>query len=119
MDMQTDVGIGNGYVGAHPRLLTELVGNGILYLVSNEFGVPELLGEHHGVNSKCLLVIQILCPVDRLHFLIDVVGTLCFEMLDGLEDSDGCMQLEISAIHHFLVARERYHATTNLYVVCS
>ena len=64
MDMQAKVGVGDGHVGAHAGLLAELVGNGVLHLIGHEFGMAELLGEHHGVNGKGFLVVQILSPVD-------------------------------------------------------
>ena len=38
-------------------------------------------------------------------------------MLDRLENTDGSVQLEVGTIHHFLVACERYHAATYLYIV--
>ena len=119
VDMQSQVGIGNRYIRTCARLLAELVNDGILHLVGYEFRVTELLGENHGVHSKCFLVVQILSPVDALYLLVNIIGALCLEMLDGLEDADSGMQLEISAIHHFLVAGERHHATTNFNVVCS
>ena len=40
-------------------------------------------------------------------------------MLDGLEDSDGGVQLEVGTVHHFFVSRERHHPPANLYVVCT
>ena len=42
MYVQTDIGIGHRDVGALARLLAELVHDGILHLVRNEFGVSEL-----------------------------------------------------------------------------
>ena len=68
--------------------------------------MTELLREHDGINCKSLLGFQILGPVDLLDFFIDIIRTLCLEVADGFEDTDGGVKLEVRPIHHFLVTGE-------------
>ena len=117
--VQTDVGVGNTDIRSHVGALTELVHNGVLHLVSHELRMAELLGEHHRVDGKSLAYVEVLAPVNGAHLVVHVVGTLSLELADGLEDAYGGMQLHVGAIHHFLVTRERHHASSYLYVVGS
>ena len=119
MDVQPQVGIGHRDVGTNAGLLAELVHDGVLHLIGHELRVTEILREHHGVDGKCLLLVQIVRPVDGFYLVVDIVGAACLEMLDGLQDSDGCMQLEVGAVHQFLVAGERHHAASYFHIVCS
>ena len=66
-----------------------------------------------------LVAVEVVGPVHLAHLLVDVVGAFCLEMNDGLENADGRVQLEVGAIHDFLVASERYHASADLHVVGS
>ena len=45
--------------------------------------MAEFFGEHHTVNGKRCVQIQILGPVHRLHSFIDIVSRLRLEVLDG------------------------------------
>ena len=116
--VQTDVRVCHRDVRPFSSLLTELVHDGILHFVRHEFGVTELITEHYRVNGKGFLEPQILSPVNLFHLLIDLVSRACLEVLDGFENTDSGVQLEIGAIHEFLIACERHHASSNLYVVC-
>ena len=98
MNIQTDVRIGNTDVRSLACLFPELVHNGVLYLVSHEFGVAELFREDDGVNGKCLVQSDIFCPVDVFHTFIDIIGRQCLKMFDGFQYADGSVQLEISTI---------------------
>ena len=83
MDVQAYVGIGNTDIRALPRFLAELVHDGVLYLVSHELRVTELIGKDHRVYGKGLVQVQILCPVNVFYTVVNVVGRQCLEVLDG------------------------------------
>ena len=73
MDVQSDVGIRYGDIRTFARLLTELVDDGVLDFISYEFGVSELLGENHRVNSKGGVQAQESGPVHLFHSFIDII----------------------------------------------
>ena len=68
--------------------------------------MTELLGKDHGINCECLLGFQILTPVYLLDFLVNIIRTLCLEVTDGFQNTDGSVQLEIRTVHHLLVTGE-------------
>ena len=98
MDVQPDVGVGDTDVRPLSRLLAELVNNGILHLVGHELRMPELVREDDRVDGKGLVDRQIAGPVNILHTLVDVVGRQRLEVLDGFEDADGGVQLEVGTV---------------------
>ena len=113
------VGVGHADVGAAACALAELVNNGVFHLVADKLGVAELLGEHHRIYGKSLVVVQILAPVYLHHFGVNVVGAERLEVADGFEHLDGRVQLEVGAVEHFLVTCERHHAAPYLHIVGS
>ena len=117
VDVQTHVGIGYTDVRTVARLFAELVDNGVLHLVGYEFRVAEFFREYHRVDGKGLVQCQILCPVDILHTLVDVVCRQGLEVFDGFQNTDGRMQLEISAIHQLLIARKGHHSASYRYIL--
>ena len=117
MDVQAQVGVGDRDVGSLAGLLAELVDDGVLHLVADKLRVSELLGEDDGIHRKRLVLSQILVPVDVFHGLVHLVGAMRLEAIDGLENLDGRMELEVSPIHHLLVTCKRYHSSTNFYIV--
>ena len=116
--VQPDVRIGDADVRALAGLLAELIDDGVLYFIRHKLGMTEFLAEHHRIDGECLVQSQVLGPVDFLHFLIHVIGRIGLEVLDRFENTDSCMQLEIGAIHQFLIARERYHTSSNDHISC-
>ena len=40
-------------------------------------------------------------------------------MLDGFQNADGGVQLEVGTIQKFLIALKRYHTTAYLHIVCA
>ena len=68
--------------------------------------MSELLGEDDGVYGEGLVLVDIFRPVDFHHLVVHVVGTTGAEVADRLENTDGGVQLEIGAVHEFLVASE-------------
>ena len=106
MDVQTKVRIGYRYVRSYASILAELVNDGVLHLVRNELRVAELLGEHHRIDCKGHLVVHQSAPVNLLHLIVYIIGAACLEFLYWLKYPYSSMQLEISTIHHFLVAGE-------------
>ena len=119
MDVQSHVGVGDADVRTCSLLFTELVDDGILHLVGDELGVAEFFGEYHRVDSKRLVNIQVFCPVNILDAFIDVIGRQCLEMLDGFQNADSGMQLEVGAIHHLLVSSKRNHTSSFYHVFCT
>ena len=79
--------------------------------------MTELFREHDGIDGKRLVQPEVVGPIYGLDSLIDIVGTERLEALDGFQDTDSGVQLEIGAIHHFLVTSEGNHTATGLYVV--
>ena len=119
MDIERQVRVVQSHIGTVARLLAEVVGNGILHLVSHKLRVAELIAEHHRIHGKGLLVRQILLPLDGLYGIIHLFCRLSLEVLDGFQDAQCRTQTEVSAIHHLFVAGERNHSSANLYIVCS
>ena len=117
VDVEPEVGVADGDVGAFARLLAELVDDGILHFVTDELRVTELFREDHSVYGKGLVEVEVLAPVHLHHLVVHVLGREGAEMGDGLENADGSMELEVSTIKQFLVAGERHHASAYLYVV--
>ena len=108
--VELDVGVGDTDIGAFARCLAEIIHDGVFHFIGNELGMPELLGIDYGVHRKGGIQIQIATPVDAADRSIDVVGILCREVLDRLEDSDRSAQTEIRTIHHFLITGKGDHA---------
>ncbi len=81
--VQSDVGVGDGDVGAVSCALSELVHNGVFHLVCHKLGVPELFGEDNGVDGEGFAVVKVFAPVHLEHFVIHVIGTACLEVNDG------------------------------------
>ena len=50
--------------------------------------MTELFGEHNGIHSECLVLSDIVRPVDLPNLLIDIIRTSGFEVADGLQNSD-------------------------------
>ena len=119
MDVQAHVRIAHADVRTVARFLAELVDDGVLHLICHEFRVAELLGEYDGIDGKGLVQRQVFRPVDVLHTFVHVVCRQCLEVLDGFQNTDGGMQLEISAIHHLLIACKGHHSASYLYVFCA
>ena len=119
MDMQTHVWIGNADIGTLASLLAELVDNGILHLVSHKLRVSEFLREYHRVDGKRLVEGEIVRPVHRLHTFVDIVSRQCLEALDGFQNTDGSVQLEIGTVHKRFIASEGHHASSFLHIVCA
>ena len=117
VDVQAQVGVGDADVRPLARSLAQLVDDGVLHLVADELGMAEILAEHHAVDSEGLVVGEVLAPVNLLDGFVNFVGAAGFEMVDGLQDFDGRVQLEVSSVHQFLVACKRHHASAYLYVV--
>ena len=104
MDVQPHIRVRDADIRTLARLLAELVDNGILHLIGNKLGVTELLGKDYRVNGKGLVKGDVLRPVDVLDAFIDIVGRERTEALDGFQNADCGVKLEISAVHQFLVA---------------
>ena len=96
--MQTDVRIGNADIGTLTCLFAELVDNGILYLISYKLRMAELLGKDNGVDGKGLVDSDVFAPVNVLDTFIDIVSRESLKMLDGFQNTDGGVQLEIGTI---------------------
>ncbi len=119
VDVQLYVGVYDTYVWTVAGLLAELVNDSVLHLVGNELGVLELVAENHAVHGKGGVVAQILCPVYLFYGVIYLVGGLCLEVADGLEDTYGSAQLEVGAVHSLPITRKGHHAASYLNVVGS
>ena len=98
VDVQADIRIGDADVWTLSGLLAELVNDGILYLVGYKLRMAEFLRENDRVDSKGLVDSDIFAPVKILNALIDIISRQCLKMLDGFQDADGSVQLEIGAI---------------------
>ena len=68
--------------------------------------MAELIAEHHCVNSKCLVYIEIIFPSNGLYLVINFVGILGSEVFDRFQDTDSGTKAEIRLIHHTLVSGE-------------
>ena len=117
MYIQADVGVGDADVWSLSRFLAELVNNSVLHLVRHELGVAELFREHYGIYGERLVVVEIFGPIHLLNLLIHIIGRLSLEMRDGFQNPDCRVQLEIGAIHQFLVSSKRHHTASYLHVV--
>ena len=80
MYVESEVGVGDADVRSCAGFFAELVNDGVFHLVSHEFRVLELLGEHYGVNGKRFVEVEILCPVYFLYAFIHFVGVECLEV---------------------------------------
>ena len=115
--VQPYVGVGHRDVRPLAGALAKLVHDGVFHLVAHKLRVAEFLAEHHRIYGKRLLVVQILAPVNLHHFIVHLVGAISREVSDRFKYLDSGVQLEIGAVHQFLVAGERHHASSCLHVV--
>ena len=81
--------------------------------------MSELFREDNGVDGKCLVECNVLAPINFFDTLVDIVCRESLEVFDRFEDTDGGVQLEISAVHKLFIAHERYHSASNFYVTCA
>ena len=101
--VEDEVGVVETYRRALAILLVEIVGNGILYAVGNEFGMTEHLAVHHCIHRECRCSIKMLFPVESLYSFIYLVGIRCLEVKERFQDSHCSPQVEIRLVHHLLV----------------
>ena len=83
MDVEQYIGIVDAYRWTFAGFVAEVVYNGILYLVGHKLGMAEFVGENHGIDGKTFVYIQIVFPGYGLNIVVDFVGCLCLEVLDG------------------------------------
>ena len=64
----------------------------------------EKTSTRHGIDAEGLVGAQQLAPVDFLHILIELVGILGEEILEGFQHFESRTHLIINAVHELLVA---------------
>ena len=79
--------------------------------------MPEVLGIDHRVNGEGGLERKIPAPVDRVHSLIHIVGTMRLKLADRLEHPQRRAQAEVGPVHHGQVAGEAHHSAALLHIL--
>ena len=118
MYIHTKIWVADNHIRAvTSRLLTPVVGNGILHTVCHKLRVSEVLAEDDRVHQERALHVHVFLPVNLLGCFIHLIGILCLKLLDGFQYLHGCTCTEVCLVEHLLVTRESHHSPTNLNVV--
>ncbi len=119
MHVDHHVGVLQTHPGALPlaEAVAEPVGNGVLDAVSDEARVGELVAVSHRVDGESALGGHQRTPVELLGALVELIGVLCGEFMNGLEDTQSCTAAHVGAVEHLEVPLERHHSAPRLHIL--
>ena len=114
--VEQQVVAGHAVGGTLPLQVAEMVDDAVLDAIGHEAAVVEVLAVHRRVDGERGPGSHIFFPGDVAHYVVKLVGIVGGEFLNGLEDSQGCAQAQVGAIHQFQVSLEADHTGAHLYV---
>ena len=76
----------------------------------------EVLAVHSRVDGERGIRSHVFTPVDLADYVIEFVGVVGGELLDGLENPEGRAATQVGLVHHLEVSLEADHAASHLHV---